>query len=169
MKWTIFPVFIPQHEQFRGGVKRVSLAWSHWRTNKEKLISRPQWIVLSTFLYNWVLVSVVTSKIYKGRLVLASALSVVRENVLSWYNGSENKINLLFYILSAKEVMSLSQPLGLHKEPKAISEFQNGVKCKTFSKSFSRQSLHTLPHFETEAQSNSEMAYRLLIWPLKKK
>lgn len=26
----------------------------------------------------------------------------------------------------------LSQALGLHKDPKAISEFQNGVKCKTF-------------------------------------
>ena len=34
-------------------------------------------------LYNWVLVSIVTSKIYEGRLVLASALSVVSENVLS--------------------------------------------------------------------------------------
>ena len=57
-------------------------------------------------LYNWVLVSIITSKIYKGKLVLASALSIVRENVLSCYNGSENKINLLFYVLSANEVIS---------------------------------------------------------------
>ena len=26
----------------------------------------------------------------------------------------------------------LSQAPGLHKDPKAISEFQNGVKCKAF-------------------------------------
>ena len=41
----------------------------------------------------------------------------------------------------------LSQPLGLHKEPKAISEFQNGVKCKTFLVKMRFICMRTKNHF----------------------
>ena len=41
----------------------------------------------------------------------------------------------------------LSQPLGLHKDPKAISEFQNGVKCKTFFVKMRFICMRTKNHF----------------------
>ena len=41
----------------------------------------------------------------------------------------------------------LSQALGLHKDPKAISEFQNEVKRKTFLVKMTLISMRTKNHF----------------------
>ena len=40
-----------------------------------------------------------------------------------------------------------SQPLGLHKDPKAISEFQNEAKCKTFLVKMRLICMRTKNHF----------------------